>query len=122
VILNGKIGYEIKNGIVNKFLQPVDSKIPLLNHSTNTIATNRNADAIEYIDGKPDYLTTGTLGSLNVNDNAIYQALQKEFGEFIEIKSETYKNSEFTIFIHMPQKDSDGDVKIYGQWNGINLK
>lgn len=66
------------------------------------------------------------------DDNFLYTRIKQIIGNNIELKSSTYKNSKFTIFIcfgvdgeKTKNKNnvvlSDEPVAIYGQWNGTNL-
>ena len=74
----GESQYIVRNGIINKFMQPND----------------------------------GVLGQTTY----LYEYVQKVLGDTITIDSNTYKNSDLTIFINAGEM-----IEAYGQNNGTNL-
>lgn len=67
-------------------------------------------------------MTTGTAGM----DGMLYNKLRAAVGDSITLSSQTYRNSEYTVFIRMGsmggnQASAQDAVAIYGQWNGTNL-
>ena len=47
-------------------------------------------------------------------------------GDKIEMTSQTYRNSDYTVFIRIGstggnQASAQDAIKVYGQWNGTNL-
>lgn len=60
------------------------------------------------------------------NCEYVYSSLKAAMGETIVLDSNTYKNSEFTIFIRLGttggnDADKQDAVKVYGQYSGTNL-
>ena len=56
----------------------------------------------------------------------LYDMIRQICGDQIELASQMYRNSEFTIFIHVNldesgQIDSNDATVVYGQWSGTNL-
>lgn len=63
--------------------------------------------------------TSGQKGQL-------YNKLRAVIGDNITLTSQTYRNSEYTVFIRMGsmggnQASAQDAVAVYGQWNGTNL-
>ena len=56
----------------------------------------------------------------------LYNKLRAVIGDNITLTSQTYRNSEYTVFIRMGsmggnQASAQDAVAVYGQWNGTNL-
>ena len=56
----------------------------------------------------------------------LYNKLRAVIGDSIVLSSQTYRNSEYTVFIRMGsmggnQAGAQDAVAVYGQWNGTNL-
>ena len=56
----------------------------------------------------------------------LYNKLRAVIGDNITLSSQTYRNSEYTVFIRMGsmggnQASAQDAVAVYGQWNGTNL-
>ena len=56
----------------------------------------------------------------------LYNRLRSTVGDTITVSSQTYRNSDYTIFISMGttggnQADKQDAIKVYGQYNGTNL-
>ena len=91
----------------------------------NTYATNPtgNASAPKKVDfGKMD--SSGTAASSNTGK--LYNRVRATVGDKIELSSQTYRNSNYTVFICMGstggnQATAQDAVRVYGQWNGTNL-
>lgn len=67
-------------------------------------------------------MTTGSAGKTGM----LYNKLRAVIGDSITLSSQTYRNSEYTVFIRMGSmggRDSGAQdaVAVYGQWNGTNL-
>lgn len=67
-------------------------------------------------------MTTGAAGK----DGMLYNKLRAVIGDNITLSSQTYRNSEYTVFIRMGsmggnQASAQDAVAVYGQWNGTNL-
>ena len=94
---NGKSEYILKDGIVNKI---------------GNDSTKKGSDA-----GR-------TLADANFE--RLYNRVRSTVGDTIKVNSQTYKNSDYTIFISMGttggnQADKQDAIKVYGQYNGTNL-
>ena len=60
------------------------------------------------------------------NHNYLYNRIRAIVGDRIELTSQTYRNSCYTIFIRMGttggnQADNQDAIMVYGQWGGTNL-
>lgn len=56
----------------------------------------------------------------------MYNQLRSVIGDTVELKSQTYRNSCYTVFIKMgttggKQASAQDAIQVYGQWNGTNL-
>lgn len=135
-IQNGDHVYVMKNGIINKFVQgdgsiSGDNKHVLSNLRTfKTTGVSRMCSPFpsrnSYVYGMPNYKTNGTLETTNSGEQLLFNKLKGIIGPYIELESARYRNSEYTIFIHMPSADENfaglqDSVNVYGQWNGKNL-
>ena len=94
---NGKSKYILKDGIVNQI---------------GNDSTKKGSDA-----GK-------TLADANFE--RLYNRVRSTVGDTIKVNSQTYRNSDYTIFISMGstggnQSDKQDAIKVYGQYNGTNL-
>lgn len=70
--------------------------------------------------------TLGTMHSANGQTGQLYNKLRAVIGDSITLSSQTYRNSEYTVFIRMGsmggnQASAQDAVAVYGQWNGTNL-
>ena len=59
-------------------------------------------------------------------DGKLYNRVRATVGDKIELSSQTYRNSEYTVFIRMGstggnQATAQDAIQVYGQWNGTNL-
>lgn len=72
-----------------------------------------------------DYVLGGVRTS-NSPNTYLYNRIRATVGDSIPLTSQTYRNSEYTIFIRMGstggnQASAQDAVLVYGQWNGTNL-
>jgi prepilin-type N-terminal cleavage/methylation domain-containing protein len=73
-------------------------------------------------------MTLSTMASKNDPTNHyLYNRVRATVGDVIELTSQTYRNSDYTIFIRMGTTggnyaDAQDAIMVYGQWNGTNLK
>lgn len=56
----------------------------------------------------------------------MYNQLRSVIGDTVDLKSQTYRNSCYTVFIKMgttggKQASAQDAIQVYGQWNGTNL-
>jgi prepilin-type N-terminal cleavage/methylation domain-containing protein len=127
--------FTLADAIVNKFVRSGDDV-------TNTEDGGKiNADTIKkpssplsgqkyYTSGGPAYATYGTLKTMcagsNTSNHFLYNRVRSVIGDTVVLTSQTYRNSEYTIFIRIGstggnQADAQDAIKVYGQWNGTNL-
>ena len=120
--------YIFKDAIINKFV--ADGQVGT-NNSTKKMTKDRIADTVAYRQQVPEYLTNGTLSTFAVPNkfsNAyLYNKIWESLGSSINIESQTFMNSEYTIFIHIPSRISEdaphlNDIEVWGQYNGTNLE
>jgi prepilin-type N-terminal cleavage/methylation domain-containing protein len=120
--------FVLENAIINKFLQPSGSSAATLIPETKLVANDRVADSVDYVGKAPSYATKGTLATMS-SDNVnyyLYNRVRSNIGDNVDLTSQTYRNSEYTIFIRMgttggAQSDAQDAITVYGQWNGTNL-
>ncbi len=71
--------------------------------------------------------SAGGVGTANATGvGKLYNRLRSVVGDSITLSSQTYRNSEYTVFIRMGSMGgnnagSQDAVAVYGQWNGTNL-
>ena len=58
--------------------------------------------------------------------HGLYGRLNSSVGESLEVKSQTYRNSEYTVFIRLGStggndESKQNSIQTYGQWSGTNL-
>ena len=68
--------------------------------------------------------TGGTAAT--AKSGKLYNRVRATVGDKIELSSQTYRNSEYTVFIRMGstggnQASAQDAIQVYGQWNGTNL-
>ena len=123
IIKDEQVGYVIKDGVVNKFVR--EDNVDYIEQTTSIVAEDRGSIQVMYMMGsEPDYDEHGIFGTFGTsqNDNRYYyNRIRAIIGDTIELNSNTYKNSEYTVFIMMPTTQSDG-IRVFGQWNGTNLE
>ena len=87
-------------------------------------------DGVAYLNNAAPDETEMTLGAMNsegdtAGGHCLYNRVTGIVGETIEITSQTYRNSDYTVFIRMGSTgggaDTGSSVVVYGQWNGTNL-
>ena len=85
----------------------------------------------KYINGASNLPTKFTLGEMASNGASshhyLYNRVRATVGDKIELTSQTYRNSDFTVFIRMGTTGGNlafaqDAIMVYGQWNGTNLK
>ena len=122
--------YVLKDGVVNKALE----------HTTlasTLVATGRDADTVKYFQAsnEPTWANNGALGTMTkkemtdktVEHHYLYNRVRVNIGDSITLSSQTYRNSDYTVFIRMGSTGGNDAsaadaVKVYGQWNGTNLE
>ena len=60
------------------------------------------------------------------DNHYLYNRVRSVIGDRVELTSQTYRNSQYTVFIRIGstggnQADAQDAIKVYGQWNGTNL-
>ena len=99
-----KATFDIAKGIVN-----------------GSATLNKNCDDTN-ADGIFKDMTAGT----GAQSGYLYNRVRATVGDKIELSSQTYRNSEYTVFIRMGstggnQATAQDAIQVYGQWNGTNL-
>lgn len=117
---SGSVAFDIGEGIINKGLTDAD-----------LCATNGKRVTVDYYGD--DTWQGKTLKELQAADNTkdlghhyLYNRVRATVGDSITLTSQTYRNSEYTVFIRMGSTGGNSAagqdaVKVYGQWNGTNL-
>lgn len=84
------------------------------------VANDRISSDIAYHGGNEwsgDSLSHLSTGPVNDGKNCLYNRLRATVGDLIRLASSTYRNSSYTIFVHVENEQ----VRVYGQWNGTHL-
>lgn len=119
--------YTLSEGVVNAFVRKQNEG------DTNVGAEDGSVIASEhkyYTASGPTYATAGTLSTMcagsNTTNHYLYNRVRSVIGDRVELTSQTYRNSQYTVFIRIGstggnQADAQDAIKVYGQWNGTNL-
>lgn len=134
--------FVIGNAIVNKGVLKTETGVAYKNAkneavvsvaSTNKISANNLTTGTKtaiYTNGTPNYASHGavisTMKAGNNNNTYLYNRVRATVGDQIELTSQTYRNSEYTVFIRMGSTGGNAAqaqdaIVVYGQWNGTNL-
>lgn len=89
----------------------------------------RDTGSIKKGSGESARTTTLTLENMKTSEatkGRLYNKLRAVIGDSITLSSQTYRNSEYTVFIRMGsmggnQAGAQDAVAVYGEWNGTNL-
>ena len=96
----------------------------------NGVINEGAADGVAYLNNAAPDEAEMTLGAMNsegdtAGGHCLYNRVTGIVGETIEITSQTYRNSDYTVFVSMGSTGgnaADGSsVEVYGQWSGTNL-
>jgi prepilin-type N-terminal cleavage/methylation domain-containing protein len=124
--------YDLRNGIVNWGLY-TSAGTSTNGRGTETVTIPVPTDAktegtVDYFTADPDLTKYGCFGSMSGDQKNcyLYNRTRATVGDTIVLTSQTYRNSDYTIFIRMgstggAQADAQDAVAVYGQWNGTNL-
>lgn len=90
---------------------------------TLTYKTPENAPAADTTYTLSEMSSSGASGT---NKGKLYNKLRAAVGDSITLSSQTYRNSDYTVFIRMGSMggndaSAQDAVAVYGQWNGTNL-
>jgi type IV pilus assembly protein PilA len=121
--------FVIGDAIINKFLQEDTDVNAKLEDETQLVAADRVADEVTYINDSPVYADHGTFDTMasgSSSNTYLYNRTRATIKDKIDLTSQTYRNSEYTVFIRMGstggnQADAQDAIVVYGQWNGTNL-
>ncbi|MBQ8624776.1 MAG: hypothetical protein IJ419_01220 [Agathobacter sp.] len=111
-VVNGVSILNLDDAIINKALRGGAVKV----------TDNRKPDEVAYASGRePRYDKYGTVATMSMDDKThkLHDYLMNNAVVGVEIESERYRNSDFTIFINTQDPDN---IQIYGQWGGQNLR
>lgn len=71
------------------------------------------------------YITSCYLNQMTTDDETVsaklYTALTKDFDNRIQLKSRTYNQSSYTVFVKFEVIDDNLSAQVYGSFNGTNL-
>ena len=118
--------YTLSEGVVNAFVRKTDKKDDHVAPADGSVVPSEH----KYYSGEPDYATRGLLSTLcagsNTANHYLYNRVRSVIGDRVELTSQTYRNSQYTVFIRIGstggnQADAQDAIKVYGQWNGTNL-
>lgn len=94
---------------------------------TITFSPVKSSNESEYVlkDGVINKFVGRNTGYLSENEK-LYNAIRSIMGDVMNNSSQTYRNSDFTIFIRMGttggnEASQQDAIKVYGQFNGTNL-
>lgn len=108
--------FKMKNAFVNN--------MGVFSDATNRAAAKSKTKVNNVdVDAMLNNITSGAAGK----DAMLYNKLRAVIGDSIILSSQTYRNSEYTVFIRMGsmggnQASAQDAVAVYGQWNGTNLE
>ena len=127
--------YTLSEAIINKFIRTGDAITNdaaggKINTATTKLPTSALSGQTYYTSDGPIYATYGTLSTMcaggNTTNHFLYNRVRSVIGDRVELTSQTYRNSEYTVVIRIGstggnQADAQDAIKVYGQWNGTNL-
>ena len=105
-----KATFDLASGIVNGKCAEVGKEVEQATEGTDLIFGSM--------------ISTGGVGPAKGGE--LYNRVRATVGDKIELSSQTYRNSEYTVFIRMGstggnQATAQDAIQVYGQWNGTNL-
>ncbi|MDD5883616.1 MAG: type II secretion system protein [Firmicutes bacterium] len=91
--------------------------------------TNKCKAPLDYSKKTIDTAAKTTLGEMTTaggQKGQLYNKLRAQIGDNITLSSQTYRNSDYTVFIRMGSlggndASAQDAVAVYGQWSGTNL-
>jgi prepilin-type N-terminal cleavage/methylation domain-containing protein len=109
--------YVLADGIVNEFAA---------GKATNNIDGNARNDLKVYSGGNVTAVKLGELAAKGNSNTYLYNRVRATVGDRVELTSQTYRNSNYTVFIRMGstggnQATAQDAIAVYGQWSGTNL-
>ena len=116
---SNKSTFVLSEGVVNEFIK---------DGGTAAASDRANSDK-GYINATPEYASKGTLGTMasgTSKNTYLYNRVRATIADQIQLTSQTYRNSDYTVFIRMGstggnQASAQDAIAVYGQWNGTNL-
>ena len=113
--------YDLENAMVNAFIGG-NTAVLIDQEAADDATKTINGDA------KANFVNL-KLSALGHDDAArgqyLYKSVMATVGKRIDLSSQTYRNSEYTVFIRMGTTGADASsasgISVYGQWNGTNL-
>lgn len=108
---DGTITYRLENAIINRFVRTnVESDI---NPATCIIDESKSMTTVKHT-FSPNYDNGGTLKDMP----ELCEKIVSMFGEEIELTSDKYKSSEYTVFVEFKSGETTGlQPSVYGKWN-----
>ena len=97
--------------------------------SPEVVVAEDTAPSWVSVSGLTKPTTTIKFSDMKAGGNAntyLYNRVRATIGDSVELTSQTYRNSDYTVFIRMGstggnQATAQDAIKVYGQWNGTNL-
>jgi type IV pilus assembly protein PilA len=122
--ISGKQTLKREDAIINKFIRTTGDTTGIKN--TNTILVKGTRSPLYYT-GKTT-IGDATLGKMGgaTGTNYLFNRICTTITKDVELTSQTYRNSEYTVFIRMGSTGGNSAagqdaIAVYGQWNGTNL-
>lgn len=100
-----------------------EAKVNLMSTKDTTTASKAVAGAQK---GTHAATTLSAMTTTGGQQGQLYNKLRAQIGDSITLSSQTYRNSEYTVFIRMGSLGGNDAaaqdaIAVYGQWNGTNL-
>ena len=118
--------FTLSEGAINAFVRPKDAPAA----GATVKHAEKLSDQKYYTTSGPNYANYGTLGTMcsagDTDNHYLYNRVRSVIGDKVELTSQTYRNSQYTVFIRIGstggnQASAQDAIKVYGQWNGTNL-
>ena len=118
--------FTLSDAVINGFIRK-DGEAPT---GMTVKHAEKHSEGKYYTNSGPNYANYGTLGTMcsgnNTTNNYLYNRVRSVIGDKVELTSQTYRNSNYTVFIRIGstggnQASAQDAIKVYGQWNGTNL-
>lgn len=113
------------SGNVNEF-KMADARINDMLTSKKAVTGKISHTLTKTKDADNDALIMKNMCATGGQKGQLYNKLRAQIGDSITLSSQTYRNSDYTVFIRMGslggnQANAQDAIAVYGQWSGTNL-
>ena len=115
--------FKLGNGVINAALKEGTAEKKASDLSLGSVSYYGGNT---YVGKKLSEMESRALGAQEEGHHYLYNRVRASVGDSITLTSQTYRNSDYTVFIRMATTGGNSaagqdSVQVYGQWNGTNL-